>query len=84
MLQDNSNPWRAYIMQQRGETPRPGNANGSGVRARDITFLPLSDSSAKMKIYATYDSVAGSVTKIRANGDYQFCAAAPGKAVSEH
>jgi hypothetical protein len=61
------------MMQQRGNM-RPAN----GMRPSDIAYLPLSDSAAKMQIYATYDSAAGAITKIRATGDYQFCTAAEG------
>jgi hypothetical protein len=43
-----------------------------------MAYLPLSDNAAQMKIYATYDSAAGAITKIKANGDYKFCTAAEG------
>ncbi|WIA40361.1 hypothetical protein OEZ86_013725 [Tetradesmus obliquus] len=75
ILQD-GNPWKAYALQQRGDMR---NSNSNGVKPRDLTYLPLSDSSAGLTIYATYDSTAGAITKISATGTYQFCAATPGE-----
>ncbi|WIA20075.1 hypothetical protein OEZ85_005935 [Tetradesmus obliquus] len=75
ILQD-GNPWKAYALQQRGNMR---NSNSNGVKPRDMTYLPLSDSSAGLTIYATYDSTAGAITKISATGTYQFCAATPGE-----
>jgi hypothetical protein len=74
LLQDN-NPWKAYIMSQQGNLGANNNrANNNRVRPRDITYLPLSEGSAKMKMFVTYDRVTGKITKVKGDGDYQFCA----------